>query len=62
MNLLLNEWKTFLEDDKEKSPANTNLQWNANKIQKLSQECWWLDLTTIFAYLGIEYDTNIDRT
>ena len=62
MNLLLNEWKTFLEDDKEKSPANTNLQWNANKIQKLSQEGWWRDWTTIFAYLGIEYDTNIDRT
>ena len=62
MNLLLNEWKVFLEDDEDKTPENANLQWNANKIQKLSQEGHWRDWTTIFAYLGIEYDTNIDRT
>ena len=62
MKLLLNEWKVFLEDDEDKTPENANLQWNANKIQKLSQEGHWRDWTTIFAFLGIEYDTNIDRT
>ena len=60
MSLLLKEWKTFTENNKN---ADSTAMWNAKRIEQLAKAGNWRDWSEVYLKFSLEWDyNNIDQT